>query len=146
MVYRSSFNNTYYSYLKYLEKKEKRIIFSFKNKLISHGKLASYFRFFKGLILGFGLGNLLIQRSKEYPLAYYLVFLTLFFVFSVLLINYEKRSYKRKGLTNSIKVGLLILFICFLFSLIVLIYSNYKNLIVILTITMFFSSLTYSME
>lgn len=153
MVYRASVSNkkhsiknSYLDYLNYLEKKEKQILFSLRKIVISHGRMSAYVRIFKGLILGIGLGNLLIQKSKQYPFIYYLAFFALFFCLSILLINYERRHYKRKGLMNSIKIGFKILLLSFLFSSFVLIYTNYKNFIVVVAVTMFFSSLAYSME
>jgi len=134
------------AYLGYLEKKEKRVTFSFKNKSFSHGQLTSYLRVFKGIILGFGLGNLLISRVKNLSFLYNLVVLLLLFCISVLLINYERRYYNRKTFRNSIKKAIWIFLVCLLFSSIVLLYSNYKGFIVVLALTLFFSSFAYSME
>ena len=43
-----------------LQKKEKKILFSIKSFIFTHGKLSSLIRTFKGLILGFGLSNIII--------------------------------------------------------------------------------------
>lgn len=139
-------NNFRSGYLGYLEKKEKKIIFSLKKLVISHGQLSAYLRVFKGLILGFALGNLLIQTSKQHSFFYYLSFFILSFLLAVFFINYEKRHYRRKGLVNSIRILFWILVLSFLFSSIVFVYGGYKEFIIVLTITMFFSSLSYSME
>ena len=111
-------------YLHYLEKKESKVIFSLKNKTFLHGELTSFLRIFKGLILGFGLGNLLILKARSPSLLYCLILLFLFFTLSVLLINYERRTYKRKNLKNSVKRALYIFLICLIFSSLVFLYSN----------------------
>lgn len=139
-------NNFCSDYLGYLEKKEKKIIFSLKRLTISHGQISTYVRIVKGAILGFALGNLLIQTSKQHSFFYYISFFILSFLLAIFFINYEKRHYRRKGLANSIKILFWILVLSFLFSSIVFVYGGYKDFITVLTITIFFSSLSYSME
>jgi hypothetical protein len=132
------------AYLDYLEKKEKQIIFSIRNIKIFHGHISSFFRVLKGLVLGFGLGNLLILNSRQHGLVTYLFLFLLFFCLAVVFIHYERRKYNRKGLKNSMKIALLIFGCSFFISLFVLLYSN--DFIIVLITTMFFASLAYSLE
>lgn len=133
-------------YLKYLERKEEKILFSIKKLAITHGHISIFLRTLKGMVLGFGIANIFIQTVRNIPLFYYLLFLVIMFGLSVLLIHHERRHYKRKGWENSLKVCSYILLACFLVSLLVFIYSDYTGFFTVLAVTLFFSSLTYSME
>jgi hypothetical protein len=135
-----------HEYLNYLQKKEAKILFYIKSVAFTHGHVSTYIRTAKGMLLGFGIGNILIQKVSLLPwYAYPLILLAAVF-FSALLIHYEKRHYKREGHRKTSRKVTGILLACALISPTVLMYSSFTSMILVLSIMTFFASLTYSRE
>lgn len=132
------------NYLKKLQKKEKKVLFKIKDFVFHHKHLSIITRVTKGILFGFALGNIFAKQLIQSSTIFILSLIS--FIISLILINYERRHYNRKGWNNSLKILMYIFLSCLIFSSITLIYANLRYFFIVLPFTIFFASVAYSLE
>ncbi|MFH1211532.1 MAG: hypothetical protein V1659_01235 [Candidatus Woesearchaeota archaeon] len=131
--------------LEYLREKENKLLFSAGKYRVTKGTVSTAFRSFKGMLLGFAIANVFIKFRKPslfFNIALFIVFLALSFMF----VRHERRHYRIAGHLDALKKTGIIFIACFLVSLVSLFYLNLDTFLIVLSITMFFTSLSYSLE